>query len=207
MMRKAGWKWIFYAVGAAALAGVGPIEDRNTGASGAPLARLQAPADCVASSAANDWKPQFDGPDDLQTGAFECADNSAVDVFCALWRVQREGKEAVGEENRFIPAEWRFISTSSSVPTQSGFDATETVVNFEGSPLVIWTWYAIGAAPAADGLEAKAREVINAVLFKRAPTAAFVVGVRAATPEVARRVLREQADVLWQQYLRSQSVA
>ena len=194
-----------YAVVAVAVIATGPLAELGSSAAGAPLSDIPDLLLCDRVPSTDGWKPVFAGADDARSAEFACQ-SGVVSVYIALWRTQAPGKEAVSEANRVVPHEWRFISASSRRATSLDFDVNEIVVGHEDAPMVIWTWYAIGGHPVASDFEAKVREALNAALFRRAPTAAFAVGARAATVEGARLLLRGHIAELWHAHLASQSL-
>jgi EpsI family protein len=192
---------VVIALGLIALA---PLSERRADSSATALSEFPSVANCSSVAYTTNWRPEFVGADETLTREYSCG-SGIVSASSAIWKIQRPGKEAVNEGNQIIPDDWRFITKSARVATPSNFDATEFVVGLDSEPFVIWTWYAIGDRPAAGEFEAKAREAINAALFRRAPTAMFVVGARATTVEGARELLRQHAPAVWHAYLTSQS--
>ena len=188
------------------LIAAGPLAESDSAVLGSPLSDIPALIHCDRAPLTDGWKPLFAGADDVRSAEFVCS-GGAVSASIALWRTQAPGREAVSEATRVVPREWRFITSSTRMATSADFDVEEILVGHEEFPQVIWTWYAVGDRPVASDIEAKLREAINAALFKRAPTAVFVIGAGAGTVEAARALLRAHIAAVWRAYLMSQSAA
>lgn len=193
-------------VGLAILA-AGPLVAARSAANGAGLTELRWPPlpaidGCDGPQVwAASWGPFMVGSDLERSGSYFC-DNQQVDVFVAVYSSQGQGKELVSSENELIPDYLASRGTRSSRAFQSALaelvGTAEISVSGE-APEVVWLWYSVGEAHATTSLGVKTLEALNALQFKSAPSALYVVAVRnpLASPDEMRQTVERASRALW----------
>jgi exosortase A len=103
------------------------------------------------------WEPSFVGADGSVLARY-VRDGVRVDVYLAVYRSQRQGRELVSEQNRLFSADDRRVSERSVALAgvqRPAIVREQITASPHGTQRVVWYWYAVGPRLVVDDLQAK----------------------------------------------------
>jgi exosortase A len=180
--RPVGWRAAVAIAAALVLALAGPAYAARLDAlyPPAPLPDAHAPSVTppwqVVSNPAVDWHPRITGADGEFLDAFEEPGSGVVLRYVALYRLRAVGNTLTTTSNRIVDdVRWHVGSYGRAMASFRGqkiaVASTETVSGQRHR--LVWSFYVVDGKIAAGLIETKLLQA-QAVLFERAPVAAFV---------------------------------
>jgi EpsI family protein len=141
------------------------------------------------------WRPEFVGADAERQALYRDASGGELNIYVATYVDQRQGKEAVFDENRvYDRARWRdaqsrhqYLVGRDAVPRQ----VEETLLQgVQDGKRLVWRWYLVGERTLSGRIEAKLASIAAALRGDRSARVVVISAHVQDSLEATRNRLR-----------------
>jgi exosortase A len=116
-------------------------------------------------SARSAWEPRFAGADGVALADYESG-SETVTAFVAVYLTQGQGRELIGEDNRFAEGSevWGLARRRTVAGPGAGSVGERIFTTSPNGNRLVWYWYVVGSTATASEAEAKIRHVLRGLL-------------------------------------------